>query len=66
MPATPENAQSVEENFPGTIRFPSANAALSVEKEYIPEEDNINVLLGFFRGQITHQRRREWKRELFR
>jgi hypothetical protein len=66
VPATPENAQSVEENFPGIIRFPSANAALNVEKEYIPEEDNINVLLGFFRGQITHQRRREWKRELFR
>ena len=52
--------------LPGIIRFPSANAALNVEKEYIPEEDNINVLLGFLRGQITHQRRREWKRELFR
>ena len=32
VPATPENAQSVEENFPGIIRFPSANAALNVEK----------------------------------
>ena len=50
----------------GTTNIKSYTPSISVEKEYIPEEDNINVLLGFFRGQITHQRRREWKRELFR
>jgi len=41
VPAIPGNAPSVEENFPGIIRFPFANVALNVEKEYIPEEDNI-------------------------